>query len=496
MEMTPIESAPTNPDGWVEIAAGPETEKLAGKVALEAAGHSSLLLYNWNLLGQILDRHEDSLRKRWIKKTKVWRKTILSKAWYPNMPLCHRPDIDHLATEKKKLLEEGILVKRPVNTFIWPYINMEDLIRDKPILCLLNTRARYSPATFVDHELEFCRLGLDTDTIVPPLKLNGYTMHLDGETVESYGKLVAWGDNSNPRAGFKPGDGMLILEIQEQVMEFLVKWCEAVLNKPADVLVSQFPIGPRLGPVVIVSQWPTIEILATYAPYVIPVETNFYRLKDFINARYSAAQDHIWALREDPGYFQDTVLQYSEHRAELILDSMGNVHWTYDNPQFWDRTLSTVVDNAYRAVAVWDVLAKQVRLVISLQKKYARELDPRYPLPPEYRKHVQLLRGLLLHSSKNPHTNMKNMLPASPRVRNLWERENLNGKVMAKIRCDIDEERDPLLWVYLKLQNDDEYHRYGHKDLVDEMEKLVFAQPGQNVGNNVPISPRTFCIKK
>jgi hypothetical protein len=134
--------------------------------------------------------------------------------------------------------------------------------------------------------------------------------------------------------------------------------------------------------------------------------------------------------------------------------------------------------------------------VISLQKKYARELDPRYPLPPEYRKHVQLLRGLLLHSSKNPHTNMKNMLPASPRVRNLWERESLNGKVMAKIRCDIDEERDPLLWVYLKLQNDDEYHRYGHKDLVDEMEKLVFAQPEQNVGNNVPISPRTFCIKQ
>lgn len=477
-EHPPAHAESTSAHAQVNLAAVSEAGDLASRINLEAQERSSAILFSWHTLGDILDRHESELRSRWIKRSTTWRKTILSKTW-TNMPLSHRPDICHLRKEALTLLENGTLKQRPLSAFMWPYINMEDLSREKPILCLLNTRARHSPSSFVDYELEICRLGIDSKTVIP-LDLDGYTMKLEGETMESYGKLVAWGQNSMMKAGFTPGDGLLILEIQQNVLEFLVKWCEVILGKAANVLVTQFSIGAELASVELVSSWPTIEVLATHAPYLAPQKPDFNQLADLLAARHSAAQDHIWALREDPGYFENIALQWGKHRPESIHDALGNIDYRVDEPIFWDVTLSAMVDNVYRWLVQWDVLAKQAQVLLNLQRKYAGRLDPRYPLPPEYKQQIQLFRGLLLYFHNDQHFILKFLLPAAPLLRSSWLRETVNGNQILRLRENPpDRNVDPLLWIFLIIRDEVEYSRYGHKDVIDEMERLVFTRPEQ-----------------
>jgi hypothetical protein len=458
----------------------PESEELVKRVGLEAAERSSIILYNWDTLRHILDRHEDTIRKRWTKKTKAWKKNVLNKAWGGAMPQLHRPDIEYLIKEGTELMTGGVVRERPMGEFKWPHINLEDLSCDKPMLCLLNTRSRYPPAAFIHHEIQICSLGISSNTVVP-LILHGYIMYLEGDTVESYGKLVAFSEDSHFIGGFQPGFGLLILEIQQKVMEFLVKWCETILQQPAYTLIDQFSVPTQtLAPIQIASPWPTIEILARYTPYLAPKRADFSGLKDFLEARHFQAQNHVWALREDPGYFEQVVYQYANHRPEVLLDSANKHHPNYNKPTFWRATLANLVSEAYRSVVVWDVLVKQAKLVAALQEEHGSALDAGHKLPPTYKGQIQLFKALLLYFSHIPRTKLKNMLPTAPQFRKFWVLAELgNGQMAARFRDGMDGENDPLLRAYFKLQNDGDCQRFGYKDLVDKMERVVFAQSEQ-----------------
>lgn len=60
------------------------------KVRSEALERSTAIFTHWNLLRAILDRHEETIHKRWLKKTKTQRVEMLLRPW-PNMvSRCHR----------------------------------------------------------------------------------------------------------------------------------------------------------------------------------------------------------------------------------------------------------------------------------------------------------------------------------------------------------------------------------------------------------------------
>ena len=54
------------------------------EVRREARERAQELLSDWKKLRLIVERHEEVIRKRWIKKTKKQRTAILLEAW-PNM---------------------------------------------------------------------------------------------------------------------------------------------------------------------------------------------------------------------------------------------------------------------------------------------------------------------------------------------------------------------------------------------------------------------------
>lgn len=175
----------------------------------------------FNTLNSIVRRHERTIQKRWGKKTRQQRVKILIAAW-PNMARGHRPEF-------QAYLEERTLQNFEYREhYIWPYINQEDLGGPRPLLILLNARARHPPSMFAGADLGAMHIGILLGAITPvTLKDEDYAMVLHGVTRSvDYGRLQAlktpidyskWVKSGKQ---FLPGHGLLVLEAQERLMAF------------------------------------------------------------------------------------------------------------------------------------------------------------------------------------------------------------------------------------------------------------------------------------
>lgn len=143
------------------------------------AQHLATQLYkDYESLGKIVERHEETIRTRWSKKSVPQKKKLLLEAW-PNMSTRHRPDVE--AWRQRAASREA---------YLWPYINLEDLAHRNTMLLLLHFRGRHHPREFVHSDFEHAALGKASGTTMPTF-LNKYTMYSHrGETSDEYGDLV------------------------------------------------------------------------------------------------------------------------------------------------------------------------------------------------------------------------------------------------------------------------------------------------------------------
>ncbi|KAF4205865.1 hypothetical protein CNMCM8927_005593 [Aspergillus lentulus] len=126
------------------------------------------------------------------------------------MPKMHRPDFDAF---KKGPGEES------TEAYMWPCINLEDLEQARPLLLLLNARARHQPHCFAHADCTAPHLGHGTGAIRSAF-LNLHTMMFIGRTApETYGELIAWDDDDDASLwlghseGFHAGGHGLVLRI-------------------------------------------------------------------------------------------------------------------------------------------------------------------------------------------------------------------------------------------------------------------------------------------
>lgn len=213
-----------------------------GNIRREAAARSDKISITYQTLHEILQRHEALIRKRWTKKTRQQRLKILLSAW-PNMPAMHRPDFQAFAGHNKSIKYR--------DSYIWPYINQEDLLTTKTLPMLLNSRGRHHPSNFAGVDFDATKMGRVSNA-VELIFLDNHTMIMDDltENIEDYGKLVAWSENLDAFEWMTkqkqciPGEGLLILEIQERLLTFLVQCCTQLLHDiPESTLTSDsFPV--------------------------------------------------------------------------------------------------------------------------------------------------------------------------------------------------------------------------------------------------------------
>jgi hypothetical protein len=221
-----------------------------------------------------------------LKRIKAQRKTVLLNAW-PNMASMHRPDYHAFRLEKPNGPSRGTKLR---DHYLWPYINLEDLTEGKSLLLFINSRGRYPPRTFAHADFNAARIG-DRSGAVTTAFLNLHAMFLDGTTVETYGRLddssEAFDMMLSSRA-FHPGHGLLILEIQQKILNFLVQCCRIILQDldPSSLTSDQMLIKPE--PPAITrdpNEWPTLSAIAAEAPYCVPCHLDFGRIKAVIAAK-------------------------------------------------------------------------------------------------------------------------------------------------------------------------------------------------------------------
>lgn len=185
------------------------------------------------------NRNETTLRARWNKKSGQQRRNVLMLA-YPKIPSVHRPDFEAARRESE---EQRPTRTRFYDSFLLPSLNLEDLSIAQNLLLFLHSRARNEPDLFVNADFNSIRMGTVSGAIVGSY-IDQYTMTLGGQkSASTYGRLLSW--DSDPGAfemmlrgsGLHPGIGLLVLEIQQKKLSFLLKCAQIILhdNPPQDV---------------------------------------------------------------------------------------------------------------------------------------------------------------------------------------------------------------------------------------------------------------------
>jgi hypothetical protein len=331
------------PDDVLRPSSFPTPQEVRSAASL----YAEQIFEDHNTLSRIVDRHEGTIRKRWMKKTSSQKKMLLLKAW-PAMPTQHRPDIQAWRQHSKD--------KDP---YMWPYINLEDLMKSKNLLIFLHARGRHQPHDFIHADLEQAAFG-EVSGANKPAFLNEYTMLFHKRTNSTtYGELVSWDDDENAfeymmnGVGMHPGHGLKALEIQQRIWSFLVTWCELMLSDISGLTEGEVVSDPG-PPTNHESGITSLEVISMEAPFGRPARLDLKRLMAIASAERNEKEDHLWALREDPSYFAYTMQDCSEHRQERLLDTRGHEHPTLKEkgqPLFWNRVLGNVVAESYLGFA-------------------------------------------------------------------------------------------------------------------------------------------------
>ncbi|KAJ6191977.1 hypothetical protein J3E72DRAFT_204991 [Bipolaris maydis] len=458
------------PDSVLEPSSFPTPQE----VRSATSQYAKQLFKDHDTLLKIVDRHENVLRRRWMKKSRSQKKMILLDAW-PDMPSQHRPDIQ---AWRQQLKEK--------NAYMWPSINLEDLTKSQNMLILLHARGRYEPHDFVHTDLEQASFGEMSGANTPAF-LNGYTMLFHNrKNPDTYGELVSWDDDEDAfeymmnGVGMHPGHGLKALEIQQRIWSFLVTWCEVVLNDIPRLTASE--IMPDPGPPTCQeSAFTSLEFIAMEAPYRTPAHLDLTRLKAIAFAERNAKEDHLWALREDPSYFADMMQELSEHRQEMLLDTLGHEHPTMrekGRPLFWNRVLGNLVVESYLGFATFDNIFRQVKTLDSVYAQHKDEIVPERDLPPTLMDAFQNLRFSLDAAKTGLIQVLKVGLFASPPWREFCYRVPPQHPKSSKIETQYspplqDHSVKRIMPLFDILFDDERLFLFGLHSVTDEIERLV-----------------------
>jgi hypothetical protein len=435
-------------------------------------------------LQKIVERHEETIRTRWSKMSNSQKKRRLLEAW-PNMSTHHRPDVE--AWRKQAKTKEA---------YLWPYINLEDLVKSKTMLLLIHYRGRYHPREFVHSDVEQAALGESSGATMPDF-LNEYTMYFHkDEAADDYGKLVSWDDDDDAfedmtnEVGMHPGHGLQALEIQQRLWAFLVTWSGSLLQDVPSLIKGDIQLNP--GPPPALADITSLQIIALEAPYRVPAHLDFARLEAIASAERNGREDHLWALREDPGYFADAINQASEHRQEWLHDTRGHKHPTLNEPGrplFWNRVLGNFVNESYFEFATFDEIVRQIKDLAVLHARYIDQIKPEANLPTDLFKAIQSLRFLLDRTKHVLIETLRMALVASPPIRQFSLRspqDPWTSKMRSTYQPPLEDHIvKHIMPIFDILFNPDQLRLFGLHTATDEIGRLMQS----NSDVNAIISP-------
>ena len=173
---------------------------------------------------------------------------------------------------------------------------------------------------------------------------------------------------------FPASHGLQILEVQCRILGFLLTSCQLLLR---DHDLSSIALVPSQPARAMPSQQSfSIASLAVEASYRVPQKLDLKRLKVIVKARVEAAEDHIWSLREDPGYFAQQMKEWAEHSPSLIPDKFKLPHGCAQTPRFYAVTAAAMISNAYGSIVMWHDTLRHLEELCRLNSKLGLPVEP------------------------------------------------------------------------------------------------------------------------
>jgi hypothetical protein len=374
----------------------------------------------WITLSMTVGQFEAEIRERWLKKSVAQRKVVLRTAW-PTISLHHRPDIDHCVLNACPHQRHS----QGLGAYAFPHLNLEDLAKDNSFLILLNARGRHSLFKFGFLDYELAPLIQLRPALLEKTKFTMGLMNAE------YGQIFEWENEEAASDAMNKGDmvhplpGSHILSMHFLIYSFLVKCVKEILPEKSEIIDSPLkrimgdanperivnesndfahhstttlnpgpadqaaandwnPIGDadtetfsfQVPPLVCNEQdFTSLSAIVREACYEVPTLADLGRLEALVSACRDAAEDHIWMLREDPGYFRDSAIQHKEHRAELLLgDQCGKLHSYANDSKLWPRVLQSVTTNYYTDLLMWSELHRRIAHLDHLSVSYKDDL--------------------------------------------------------------------------------------------------------------------------
>lgn len=411
------------------------------------------------------------------------------------MATCHRPDLAAFKVICRLQDSSEWDEAKHRDPFMWPSINQEDLSKPRPLLLLLNSRGRHPPCDFAGADCEALHLGKSTNAIIPIVVRQGLMILNGAKKAEDYGRVLSWLEHPEAyydlvktRKQFLPEEGFTILEVQERLLSFLVECCYQILHDiPKDIMTSdKYPITPQpqLTTEAETTGFDSLAVLMAEAPYRAPAQLDLERIEALLSARRSAAEDHVWSLREDPGYFSEVHQELAEHRIEMVKDASGKAHPDLGKTQkgvFWARVSRTVFFDAYYESEMFTELEKQARNLGALQKKYAAVISPSEDLPQDYLRAILKFRCSLRGAFEPPLAQLRSHVAASPPFRKLFyctkSKSSPSRWVVKEKKVKVTKFEERLLALLELLWADAPELHVKLPDVLDELERLRVSNP-------------------
>ncbi|GAP89947.2 hypothetical protein SAMD00023353_4400550 [Rosellinia necatrix] len=484
-----------DPDAFVKEMCPEARMPSPTEVRTQAEERSESIYASYHLLREILVRHESTIQKRWIKKTRQQRQKILLDHW-PGMPTTHRPDFEAFR-RTNRAGGKNVSGKAFKDHYMWPQINQEDLLKPRAMLLLLNARGRNPPPAFSSIDFEAMYLGLASKNLTADF-LNCHVMILHGaQDARGYGRLISWDNHPDAfewlhtRQQYFPGEGLLVLEAQERLLGFLVSCCKQILSDiPYEhLLAPNFTAQPepQLKTEKESTGFDSLVVMATEAPYRPPSQLDLARIELVLGGRLAAAEDHLWALREDPGYFAEQIIEIKEHRLELLKDTRGGDHpvlRTTHEDLFWARICSTLAIEAHLPLEAFADLHRQAQALQRLYRKHANKISPAEHLPEEFLNALLKFRYCLYQVARGPLISLQHSVAVSTPWRSYFNRQPISNPASTSITFKLKTgikmrniEKDLYYILRLLWEDGQDLSFFRLTLVVDELGRLLEAEP-------------------
>ncbi|KAL8969865.1 MAG: hypothetical protein Q9183_001793 [Haloplaca sp. 2 TL-2023] len=454
---------------------------------------TSLIWEHHARINVYLDHWADTIQQRWQNKTVAQRVKVLDEAWKvagASMAQSCHPDI-------AACLDYGLAKIPPKNIRIFqiPEVNRDDLSKARPLMIMMESRARNHPEAFAASDRASMYLGIKTRILNAPM-LPAYTMHLSGRKSEKrYGQLERWEIANEAEQtlkegiGIEPGEGIDVLEKQATLLNFLVNCAKLILpditQGRVDAIAEQeVSPSPKSSISHQSSNNSPLDVLIE-APFRLPVSIktiNFDRLSCLVYAKHAEAADHLWNLRQDPGYFLSTLLDFSEHQSENLLDAQGNKHPRLHTPAYWQRVTTGAMRASYTATFSWRLTAQRFIEVKDLYLSQYDQLSPGKRLPVQLEKSICKLLDRTQRLLNMFTEFLSLFVESSPPMQKHHFRSTLTD--MDNPRMDIfkrSKRKVTLFWLLEQLQSIRAVRFYGLHNLLRYVHRIMLVEPsGRN----------------